>query len=247
MLSGEKMKENLKVSARLFLKLVIVNLMCAIIVLSVNVLATGLFSKEVGYTAIGVTEGSQETETLYTHRFEDGEDTERAKYEAKGYEITDFPLKELDKKIQKGATVFSQFLCIVFLSTFIYPMIWQLGFNDSNKVKFKHKTADKLTGIKIGLIAIIPAIALIIFLACAKGVVQNLPLALYKFVNGALYGFIDLADGNAMVFGDLNILNFVFMAAVQLIVPLIAHFSYILGFKNISVGEMLVYKKKKEK
>jgi len=239
------MKENLKKSGLLFLKLLVVNFMCAIIVFSINILANGFLSNEVGYTAFGTIEGSEESETLYNYYFDDGEDTKRAEYEAKGYVITEYPIKELTKKTQNFATAFSQVLCVFLLASFIHAMIWDIGFKDGNLVKFKHKEADVFRGLKIGLFTIIPAVVLLVFLFAAGSITAKVPIVLYKLINSSLYGFLDFADGNSIVVGDLSVFNFMLMFAAQLIIPLIAHISYILGFKNISLSEKIVYKKNK--
>ena len=237
------MKEVIKNSAILFLKIVIANIMCAIIVISFNVLASGLFSNEVGYTAYGTVEGSDESKQLYSYYFSDGEDVNRAKYEAEGYTITEYPIKEVENSTRITTTVISQLFCIVFLASFIYPSIWQLGFKDGNLVKFKHKNADMFVGLKIGLFTIIPSIALVIILFLMKNSIQELPLALFKLANASLYGFIELADGKAFDFGDLKVYNYIFFLLLYLIIPIITHCAYILGLKNISIGEKLIYKK----
>ncbi len=239
------MKEVIKTAASLFLKLIIVNFMCAIVVLSITILANGFFAKQIGYTALGTKDGAEKSEALYTYRYSDGEDTQRAKYEADGYEITEYPLKELSDSGSNTTTAVAQVMCLMLLASFVYPVIWQIGIKDGNLVKFKHKSEDKLKGLKIGLITIIPALALLIFLFAAGDLVSKLPLAIYKLINSSLYGFIDLADGNAIVFGDLNIFNYLFIAATQLVIPVISYFSYILGIKNISISEKIIYKKNK--
>ena len=45
------MKENFKTGAKLFLKLIVVNIMCFFVVMSFSVLATAAFTKNVGYKA----------------------------------------------------------------------------------------------------------------------------------------------------------------------------------------------------
>ena len=189
--------------------------------------------------------GEEESKELYTYYFKDGEDTERAAYEAQGYEISEYRLKELSQKGVNISTTVSQIFCILLLATFIYPTVWQIGIKDGNLVKFKHQEVDTLKGLKIGLFTIVPALLFLIFLFAAQGITSKIPLALYKLVNSSFYGLIELADGKGVTFGDLSVLNFVFMLVIQFIIPVITHISYILGYKNISIGEKLVFKKNK--
>lgn len=242
------MKEILKNSASLYLKIVVVSFMCSIVVLSINILANGFFSKEVGYKAFGTIEneeGKEESKELYLYYYEDGEDTERAKYEAEGYEISEYKLKELSANALNTATVVSQIFCFFLLATFVYPTVWDIGFKDGNKVKFKRIEPDKFKGLKIGLLAQVPGVVFLIFLFAAQGITKNIPIDLYKLVTAPLYGFIELVKGDASTFGNLKVLNFIFILLLHLIVPVIAHISYILGLKNYSIGEKLIFKKNK--
>lgn len=242
------MKEVIKTAVSLFLKLILVNFMCAIVVLSVSILANGLFAEEVGYTALGVKEGEEQSETLYTYRYDEGEDTKRADYEAQGYEIVEYSLKELSRKGNIISTAVAQFLTFCLLCSFVYPINWELGTKDSNLVKFKHKEADTLKGLKIGLFAIIPAVLLLVFLFATKNnLTAGVSTAIYKLMNSSLYGFIDIADGHAVAFGELSAWNFLALAAVQLVIPIVSFISYFLGFKNISIGEKFVYRKEKKR
>ena len=55
------MKENFKTGAKLFLKLIVVNIMCFFVVMSFSVLATAAFTKNVGYKAYGTTRRKRNT------------------------------------------------------------------------------------------------------------------------------------------------------------------------------------------
>ena len=72
------MKENFKTGAKLFLKLIVVNIMCFFVVMSFSVLSTAAFTKNVGYKAYGTSSDSSEPQELYTHYYADGEDTKKA-------------------------------------------------------------------------------------------------------------------------------------------------------------------------
>lgn len=242
------MKEVLKTAISIFLKLIIVNFMCGVIVVSLTLIASGFFSETVGYNAFGTKEGSDKTDSLYSYYYADGEDALRSEYEAQGYTITESPIRELSSKGNTVAMLVAQFLCLMMLCSFVYPKLWQLGASDSNLVHFKHKKEDKLKGLKIGGITIIPAVVLLIVLFTMKnGILSEFPVAIYKLLNSSLYGFVEFAAGNAKTFSELSVLNFVLMLASQLVIPIITYISYILGYKNISVGEKIIYKKDNKK
>ena len=110
------MKEVIKTALSLFVKLIVVNFMCLMVVLSINVLVSGFFSEDIGYIATGVKEGEEKAETLYTYYYADGEDTKLAKFEAEGYKITKTSVKELSDSYNTAGIWFSQFLCFYFLT-----------------------------------------------------------------------------------------------------------------------------------
>ncbi len=241
------MKEIIKTAAKLFAKLIMIGFMCIIVVLSISVIANGLFSKKVGYIAVGTKENSETRENLYTYYYADGEDTERAKYEAEGYTIEESVLKQLSKKGDTVTMLVTQLFCIMLLASFIYSTVWSIGFKDSNLVRFKHATKDTLKGFKIGLFTIIPSLILYLFvLITQNGLSAKMPLSLYELLNAPSFGFISLVVGKATYVNELSVIGFIILFILQFIIPLICHISYILGFKGIYVSELIVYKKDKK-
>ena len=241
------MKDNFKQAVSLFIRLVVVNFLCAVVVLSISgVIAPSFFGESQGYVAVGVKD--EKDELLYEHYYKDGDDKLEAEYKAKGYEIVkkDMP-KELGKKGNTITYAVTQFLCLMLLCSFVYPRLWDLGVTDSNLVNFNHKAEDKLRGFKIGAFTVIPAVLLLAFMLITKNsICSTVPLAIYKFLNSSLYGFLEFASGTTATFGKVSVFRGILMFIPQILVPVIAGFSYILGFKNFSIGEKLVYKKDKK-
>lgn len=240
------MKEIWKTGAKLFLKVIVANIMCFFIVISFSVLSTAAFTRNIGYKAYGTSSGSSEAQELYTYYYDDGEDTKKAEYQDKGYTVTESSIRS--EISGTGKAVFltvSQIFCLVILLSFIYPEIWNIGTKDSNLVKFKHKASDKLKGLKIGAIAVIPSYLLLLLIAVFKvGVMPGFPITLYKFLNSSCYSLIEVIAGGAVNVGGMAAWRLVLLFILPLIIPAAAGVAYILGFKNISVGEKLVYKKK---
>lgn len=243
------MKEIFKSGTRLFGKLIVVNIMCFFLVISMSVLGTAVFTENIGYIAYGTLEGSEESVKLYEHYTADGEDTKRAEYEAQGYTITESSVRsQISETGNKIFLTVTQVFCLLLLISFIYPTFWQMGTKDSNLVHFKHKKEDRLKGFKAGFIAIVPSVLLLLFLTVTKsGISGNFPVALYKFMNSSVYSFVNAAAGNATAFGQLSVLSIFVFLLLMLIVPIVAGAAYLLGYKNISLGEKFVYKKNKNK
>ena len=238
------MKEIIKTSLSLFGRTIVIDIMCFFMVISLSVLITAAFSENIGYIALGTTSESEQSVELYRHYYEDGDDTKRAEYEENGYTITESKIRSKVSKM--GNAVFlavSGIFCTVLLVCFIYPKFWQMGTKDSNLVQFKHKTEDKLKGLKCGLIAIIPGIILLIVMAF---VIPESQTALYKFLNCSVYTFAELIIGSCKAFKEINILQFLGLALLKVLIPATAYAAYLLGYKNISLGEKFIYKKTKE-
>ncbi len=240
------MKEIFGMGAKTFGKLVLVNVLCAFIVLSISVLASNFFKENVGVMVFGVAEDKEEPEYLYSHYFKDGEDTEKAKYEEKGYK--DFSEQSITTSTKKGNVVFltvSGIFCFCVLAVVLYPAIWNLGSKDRNLVHFGHIAEDKLKGLKIGFIAIIPAMLFFAFFIITKGnLTANFPAVWFKFLNANAYSLIDLLQNKVVLLKDVPVLKLVLMALTQITVPIICYFAYLLGYKEIALLDKLVYKKK---
>ena len=195
------MKEILKGGGKLFLKTVVINLMCFFVVLSFSVITTMLFKGAVG--------------------------------------------SKLSNSGMACFLIVSQIFAFCFTCGFIYPELWHRGTKDSNLVKFKHKREDKLKGFKIGVASTVPNYLFLIFLVVAKlGLFPKFPLALYKILNSSVYSFIEVIIGSAVAVSELTVLRLALLFILPLIIPAIAGVSYILGYKNISLSDKFIYKKK---
>ncbi len=243
------MNEIFKNGLSLFLRLIIVNVMCFFMVISFNVLASAAFTENIGYTAFGTSSESAEQVELYTHYYSDGEDLKLKEYEEQGYTITKSNIRSTISG--KGYTVFlvvTQLFCAILIVSFIYPNFWSMGTKDSNLVHFKHKNEDKLKGLKCGLIAVAPVLLINIFILATRNTISaRVPVVLYKFLNSSYYSVIEFIAGKASAFGELSVLSMLSLSLIQLFVPLVSFIAYLLGYKNISIGEKFIYKKSKKK
>ncbi len=237
------MKDLFKISATLYGKLIVATLMCFFIVISIAVITTALFTENIGYDVFGTKNDSAETQFLYTHYFADGEDTKLSDYKEQGYSVTTNNIKSKpDKKIKLAVDIFTQVIMIFLTSTFVYPTLWQRGTVDSNLSHFGHKKRDILLGFKCGLLAIaIP----VVFTLIAYFTKINLTTALYAFLNSQYYVVFSAIFGDATRLYDLNLWQIIITLCIYLIVPIISGVSYILGIKNISILEKIMYRKRK--
>lgn len=236
-----------KIGTGILLKLLVVVVLDLFLCISISVLCIGGFTRNIGYEAYGYINEGDKSEYLYTYYSADGEDTKKAEHEEQGYKIVTNNIRsELSGKGQAIFLTVTQLFCILVLIPFVYSPTYDLGFRESNLVRFKHAEEDLLRGLKIGIVAdfafILSYIALIV---SALGAAPNLPVSLYKLVNSYCYSLIDIIGGNAKV-GELSLIQIVLLGLPLLVVPTVATVGYILGYKGISLSEKLIYTKNKE-
>lgn len=246
MKKGVMMKEIFKNGTSIFLRFIAVNVMSFIIIISLGMLFTSFFTENIGYKVLGTASDSTEQVELYTHYNSDGEDLKKSEFEEQGYTITQINIRSpLSSAGNISLLVIIQIFCFVLLISFTYSKIWSLGDSDSNLVKFKHKKEDILKGLKIGLVALIPySLAFIALIVAKMGVYENFSLDLYKFINSVFYSVNVVIIGSSATLGELSSWRLVLLFAVQLFVPIICMVAYILGYRNFSITENIVYKKK---
>lgn len=242
------MKDTIKKSLSVFWRFLFANFVCIFIIIMVSTLATSLFTKEIGYDAYGVKEGGTENEFLYTYYSEDGEDTQKTKFEELGYTVSTSQIRDSMSNGERTVFLVLTLIGTLWLTgTFIYGISWIYGNKDSNKVHFGRIKEDKWRGAKIGLLATIPYFLLfIVFLICGLGVYEKASAIIYKFANCYAFGFIDMICGSDYTAGMLSWWKFVLLFALLFIPAIICELGYWLGYKDISISEKIVYKNKKK-
>lgn len=235
------MQDNLKAGLKLFVRIIIVNILSAIVVLSVIAISVSAFADEIGYDVYGVKGENGETELLYRHYYADGDDTKLEEYEAEGYSITKKTIKQTNPKEHNITIIIAQIFALGVTVTYIYPIMWDKGFKDANLIKTDNLAEDKLRGLKVSIIGQIPAFLLfLIFVIFSK-----LPTALFKLLNASFYTLFEFVFGKSEIFGKLSPLQIIVALLILLLIPLISWGSYTLGCKDIDPLEKLTYKKKR--
>lgn len=240
------MNETLKSGIFLFLRVLVVDIMCIIVTVSVGVLAMAVFTENIGYTAY-VTDKDGKEIAEYHFNLADGEDSLYNDYTSQGYNVK----KVTERSQLKGkgyilSNVISQTISLIMLFVFVHNSMFTIGNRDGNLVKFNHKSEDKLWGFKAGLIAMIPFVVL--FLACivfALGLNKDMTVSLFTLPMFYVFQILRVIIGDITTLGALSVWQFVLMFALLFVVPLFSFAAYLLGYKDILIFEKLTYKKKK--
>lgn len=240
------LKNGFKISGSIIIAAIISFFLCV----SINVICSALFTREIGYTAYVYSDESCENlvtqyDFLYTDNA-DGTDTQKTDYENMGYTVN--AVKVRSSLEGSGKVLFltvTQVLSLIMVVAFASNSVYKLGSTDANLVKTGHLKKDLLKGFKIGLIGNAPFFVLyllIIVMAC--GLAPKFYTVWYAFLNSHYYSLIICTVKNATDLSQLNILQYVLLFLIQFIVPLISAVTYVLGFKDINISEKIVYKRK---
>ena len=239
------MKDILKKSFKVYFLLFLANIMSFFLIISLNVITVGVSTENIGYVAYGTTEESQEPKQLYTHYYDQGEDTKKAEFENNGYTVTTSTVRS---NPTKTATVVSKsistVLCLIIVIAVLYNNMWKYGNNDRTAVKYRNQKEQTHKGFIVGLIARAPALLLLFLLTLFKnGFAKNISIKFFGLLNTYLFDFLNIISNNT-VFGNIAFWQVAVILLMLLIVPLSCWVAYYLGFKDVIISEKIVYKKK---
>ena len=242
------MKDIFKKSLKVFYLMFIVNIMSFFLIISFSVISVVAFTEQIGYTAYGTLESSEEQVKLYEYYYEDGEDTKKAEYEAKGYTLSTPSIRSNPTKAEDLATkAVAGSICIIMMIAILYSEMWKFGDKDKTAVKYKGQKEQTNKGFIIGAIASIPAVVLlIVFTILKSGFAKTFPLLIYGLLNTYLFDFIYIIANGVTEFGGFIWWQILLILLILTIVPIICGISYTLGYKSISIGEKFVYKNNKK-
>ena len=240
----------LKKGVKLAGSMIVASIISFFLCISMLTICTGIFTTEIGYDAF-VYENEEATDPIETYEYlytdkdgdgkDDGTDVKKKEYEDNDYiVITSQKRTEL---VGTGKTVFwftTQVLSLMMVIAFASNAPYKQGFKDSNLVKVGHVKKDVLKGFKIGVIANIPFILLFIFAVVKASVVRKV---LYAFLNSNFYAIIMAIAKDGEMMSQIGTARFVLIGLLLAIVPIISGVAYILGYKEINLGEKIMYKK----
>ena len=226
------------------IRYIVTALITFFVYLSISVIFVGLFYQSTGYTVYKIVD--EKPVELYRYSYSEGEDLKYAEYEKEGLELQKVETpSELSGTPKLITNLLTQIIGLVILFAFIHNAVWKLGDSDRNLVSSGSRASDKLRGLKIGLLANIPIyFSYLIFVFAKIGVLSGNWYALFRFINFPIFTLINLLYGQSTSTAEIiPWLNVGLGVTAFIILPLFAHISYTLGFKRISIGEAIIYKK----
>ncbi len=238
-------KQTVRLNFSILLKYLICLTMAIIIYFALSFVFTSLGTTQTGYTVYGLNEQDEVIE-LYTHKLSDGEDALLKQYEDEGREIR---VVNTYSKLASGPKAVMLIICqICTLGTlvmFLYPVTYNMGDSDGNKVQFGRMQYDRFKGLKMGIAsALFSLITYMVLILGKAGFIGELSLAVFRFANYHLVAYNELVIGSTTKLADIGWLGVLAAFLNVIVVPIICHICYTLGYKRINLFEKMVFIKK---
>lgn len=240
----KRTKKTLSVSGKVFLRLVLATVLCAIVYLSMMTIGIGMdaFSQVVGYQLYEEKDNGQIV-CIETHTYKAGE-----KHITKADIEDNQSLTETRDFLPNVKTVFqivSQVFMLIILAIFPYHIMWEFGNRDDTNVRYKGQRMDLWRGFRVGLFAMVPYALLWVLLLIAKfGVLPDGYMQAYRLAHFSYMPFLNwvLPAGSLL---NTEFWRLFALLPMLLYIPVVCGISYRLGHKQFSIRERLVFAKKK--
>ena len=241
----KRTKNNIKKAFGVWGRVVSSTVLCAFLYFTSLMVVNMAFVPEVGYriTKADANGGVIEVER---YLYKDGEDASMTVELEEGE--TRIPIRgELSGTVTTVYNIAILAIMLIMVGVFPYNVLWKLGANDENKVKFGRKQKDILRGLKIGAIATAPSLLAYILLILAKcGLIPGAYIVIFRAINLPYLPFVNLMTGSTMSAVEIPWLGLLGLIITLLFVPAVCTIGYVLGYRNFSVHEALVYRKPSE-
>ncbi|MBE6778467.1 MAG: hypothetical protein E7541_03685 [Ruminococcaceae bacterium] len=205
-----------------------------------------IFSRtEVGYE---ITDANNAVVSSYTYAFEDDPSAvlKTAQEGLKEGQAIRRIYENMSPTVEAVFNVVVQLLMLLAVGVFPYSKMWKLGAKDANKVRYGRKKEDLLRGFKIGAIANTPFVVSYALLVLAKfGVILPQFIIVFRYINIPYLSIINwICPVTAAT--DMSILALLGVFLPFFFIPLVCGLGYILGYRDISLYERIVFRSKRK-
>lgn len=145
-----------------------------------------------------------------------------------------------------GGLIGMQLLMFLAYSFPLYNTMWSLGNRDLNKFHFGHIERDRLRGLKLGVLGVIPIFAVSLVFAFSKFTNLFDFTGVYRILNAHVWPLLNLV--NLDLKGIFTWWQVILFTLIPSILPIAASaIGYVLGNYDFSPLQKLVYKSKEKK
>lgn len=242
-MSENKKNSVFKTALKVWLRLLFASIMCFVVWVSIDAMGLAAFGEVTGYEIYAYDENGENPQLVTSHIYS-AEDDRSAKIEVKDNEVFIYN-REMSERADAVMAIISSIFTLLIFGMFPYNMLWNIGSHDDNFVQLGRMDEDKYFGLKVGAIASIPSALLYLLLVVGKlGIIDGVILRWHRLLNTPFIPYIDAVELDASSAAELSIGSLLAVAVTLLFVPFVCWLGYHLGYRQISVREKLVYKKK---
>lgn len=137
----------------------------------------------------------------------------------------------------------AQGLMLILFLAFPYSTLWYVGDHDRNQVQFGHMAENRWRGVAVGALASIPAVVMWLVLLIGKVGGQFPGFAVwYRWFNWCFLPYVEsVIPSTVSNPADVSWLGIAATIPVLLALPVVCGIGYLLGYKEFSVRDRLVY------
>lgn len=241
----KRTKKTLEIALKLFTRVLVGMILCAIMHVSMNVISTAFFSDIVGYQVFEQAE-DETVSQIEEHYYAEGEEhqTEDSLGLKDNQMLT--AIRVVPDSTKNVMNTISQILMLIVLGIFPYHILWEFGNRDDTNVRYRGQRPDPWRGVKIGLIAIAPfaAVWLTLFITNLFGP-TGLMMDVFKISAFAFAPYtnwvLGAADGSAVT----EWWRLLLLLPIYCFIPVVSGVSYRMGGRRFSLAEFITFKAKK--
>ena len=146
--------KTISIALKLFWRLLVAIVLCAILNVSMNVIGTAFFSDVVGYQ-IFEKDANDTVNMIEEHYYAPGENP----ITPDDLDLNDnqafSAIRVVGETTKSVLNVISQILMLIVLGIFPYHILWEFGNRDDTNVRYRGQRPDPWRGVRIGLLAMI--------------------------------------------------------------------------------------------
>ena len=240
----KRTKKTISIALKLFWRLLVAIVLCAILNVSMNVIGTAFFSDVVGYQ-IFEKDANDTVNMIEEHYYAPGENP-----------ITpdDLDLKDnqafsairvVGETTKSVLNVISQILMLIVLGIFPYHILWEFGNRDDTNVRYRGQRPDPWRGVRIGLLAMIPfAVAWLLLLIAKLGILPPSYVQIYRILAFPFLPYVNWVLGSAQTLTEIAVWRILLVIPTLLFVPAVGGVAYKLGGRQFSLSEFITFKKR---
>lgn len=242
----KRTKKTISVALKVFTRLLLATVLCAILYISMNVISTAFFSDVVGYQIYEQNE-AQEVILAEEHYYQAGETIQTSET----LDLADNQMFSAIRIVPDGTKrtmdVISQILMLIVFCVFPYHILWEFGNRDDTNVRYRGQRPDPMRGLKIGLLAMMPSVAFWVVLVISKYIsALHGYLGFYRIIAFPYLPYTNWLVGDAASASVLPVWRMLLLLPMFLVVPAVCAVAYRMGGNQFSITEFLTFVKKKE-